>query len=125
MSADPRRQVPRTDALLADPQLVAASARLGRGLVKAAVQQVQQRIREGELVAARAVESVLAELPQHASSLRPVINATGVIVHTNLGRAPLSQAAVDAVVAASGTTDVEFDLTTGRRARRGRGALAA
>ena len=53
-----------------------------------------------------------------------MINATGVVVHTNLGRAPLSQAAVDAVVTASGATDVEFDLETGRRARRGRGALA-
>jgi L-seryl-tRNA(Ser) seleniumtransferase len=54
-----------------------------------------------------------------------VVNATGVVVHTNLGRAPLSAAAVDAVVAAGGTTDVEFDLVTGSRARRGRGALAA
>ncbi|MGV0798857.1 L-seryl-tRNA(Sec) selenium transferase, partial [Mycolicibacterium elephantis] len=60
-----------------------------------------------------------------AASLRPVINATGVVVHTNLGRAPLSQAAVDAMVTAAGATDVEFDLETGRRARRGRGALAA
>ena len=54
-----------------------------------------------------------------------MINATGVVVHTNLGRAPLSRAAVEAVVTASGATDVEFDLATGRRARRGRGALAA
>jgi L-seryl-tRNA(Ser) seleniumtransferase len=125
MDADPRRQVPRTDALLADPQLVAASARLGRGLVKAAVQQVQQRVRDGELPPARAVEAVLAELPQHPSSLRPVLNATGVLVHTNLGRAPLSRAAVDAVVAASGTTDVEFDLDTGRRGPRGGAAIEA
>ena len=64
-------------------------------------------------------------MPAGAASLRPVINATGVVVHTNLGRAPLSQAAIDAVVTASGATDVEFDLETGRRARRGRGALAA
>jgi L-seryl-tRNA(Ser) seleniumtransferase len=54
-----------------------------------------------------------------------VLNATGVVVHTNLGRAPLSSAALDAVVAAGGSTDVEFDLATGQRARRGRGALAA
>jgi L-seryl-tRNA(Ser) seleniumtransferase len=46
-------------------------------------------------------------------------------VHTNLGRAPLSAAAVDAIVAASGHTDVELDLATGARARRGRGALGA
>jgi L-seryl-tRNA(Ser) seleniumtransferase len=46
-------------------------------------------------------------------------------VHTNLGRAPLSAAAVEAVVAASGTTDVELDLETGRRGPRGEGALGA
>jgi L-seryl-tRNA(Ser) seleniumtransferase len=54
-----------------------------------------------------------------------VLNATGVLVHTNLGRAPLSAAAVQAVVAASGTTDVELDLGTGRRGPRGEGALSA
>jgi L-seryl-tRNA(Ser) seleniumtransferase len=48
-----------------------------------------------------------------------------VIVHTNLGRAPLSPAAVEAVVAASGTTDVELDLRTGRRGPRGGAAIAA
>src|SRR4051812_48928858 len=57
--------------------------------------------------------------------MRPVINATGVLLHTNLGRAPLSAAAVEALVAAAGTTDVELDLGTGQRGRRGRGALAA
>jgi L-seryl-tRNA(Ser) seleniumtransferase len=125
MTADPRRQVPRTDTLLADPQLAAAGERLGRGFVKSAVQQVQQRIRAGELAPPDAVEAVLASLPTTPSSLRPVLNATGVLVHTNLGRAPLSRAAVDAAVAASGTTDVELDLTTGRRGPRGEGALAA
>ncbi|HEX2419071.1 MAG TPA: L-seryl-tRNA(Sec) selenium transferase, partial [Micromonosporaceae bacterium] len=60
-----------------------------------------------------------------AASLRLVINATGALLHTNLGRAPLSAAAQDAVLAASGTTDVEYDLRTGQRGRRGRGALAA
>jgi L-seryl-tRNA(Ser) seleniumtransferase len=57
--------------------------------------------------------------------MRRVLNATGVLVHTNLGRAPLSPAAVDAVRTAAGATDVELDLATGRRGRRGRGALAA
>jgi L-seryl-tRNA(Ser) seleniumtransferase len=47
------------------------------------------------------------------------------VVHTNLGRAPLSAAAIDAVVTAAGHTDVELDLLTGRRGRRGRGALSA
>jgi L-seryl-tRNA(Ser) seleniumtransferase len=123
--SDPRRQVPRTDTLLADPQLAAAGQRLGRGLVKGAVQRVQQRIRNGEVAPPDAVDAVLASLPPTAGSLRPVLNATGVLVHTNLGRAPLSSAAVEAVVAAAGTTDVELDLDTGRRGPRGEAAIRA
>ncbi|TKJ31567.1 L-seryl-tRNA(Sec) selenium transferase [Blastococcus sp. CCUG 61487] len=122
---DPRRAVPRTDALLAAPPVHAAAERLGRELVKDAVQRVQRRIRAGELPAEDAVDAVLAALPSRPSSLRPVLNATGVLVHTNLGRAPLSPAAVEAVAAASGTTDVELDLATGRRGPRGEAALAA
>ena len=122
---DPRRRVPRTDVLLADPRLAEAERVLGRALVKTVVTQAQQRARAGEIEPEQVADDAVAALPRSASSLRPVINATGVVVHTNLGRAPLSQAAVDAVVTASGATDVEFDLETGRRARRGRGALAA
>jgi L-seryl-tRNA(Ser) seleniumtransferase len=125
MSADPRRQVPRTDTLLADPRLTDAGERLGRDLLKGVVQTVQQRVRDGEVAPPDAVDAVLAALPTTASSLQPVLNATGVLVHTNLGRAPLSAAAVEAVVAASGTTDVELDLGTGRRGPRGEGAIAA
>ncbi|ORB84549.1 L-seryl-tRNA(Sec) selenium transferase [Mycobacterium kansasii] len=123
--SDPRRRVPRTDALLADPRLADAQRLLGRALVKSVVAQVQQRARAGEVEPEQVADQAVAALPATAASLRPVINATGVVVHTNLGRAPLSQAAVDAMVTASGTTDVEFDLATGRRARRGRGALGA
>jgi L-seryl-tRNA(Ser) seleniumtransferase len=122
---DPRRRVPRTDAVLADPRLADAARRLGSALVKAAVTAAQDRARAGEIDPGRIADHVVAALPGTASSLRPVVNATGVLVHTNLGRAPLSAAALDAVVAAGGTTDVEFDLATGQRARRGRGALAA
>jgi L-seryl-tRNA(Ser) seleniumtransferase len=125
MTDDPRRCVPRTDTLLAEPAVAAAVGRLGRDLVKDAVQRVQRRVRSGELAPEDAVNAVLAGLPGRASSLRPVLNATGVLVHTNLGRAPWSAAAVEAVVAASGTTDVEMDLTTGRRGPRGEGAIAA
>src|SRR5207237_264328 len=64
-------------------------------------------------------------LPGGGTSLRPVINATGVVVHTNLGRAALSPAAVEAVTTAAGPTDVELDLATGRRGPRGAAALAA
>jgi L-seryl-tRNA(Ser) seleniumtransferase len=122
---DPRRRVPGTDVLLADPRLVEAQRVLGRALVKSVIAEAQQLARAGEIDPERVADHAVAALPATASSLRPVVNATGVVVHTNLGRAPLSRAAVDAVVAAAGATDVEFDLATGRRARRGRGALAA
>ncbi|WP_285483855.1 L-seryl-tRNA(Sec) selenium transferase [Amycolatopsis sp. NBRC 101858] len=123
--ADPRRAIPRTDTVLAEPRIAKAAETLGRDLVKALVVAAQQRARAGEIEPGEVVDDVLARLPVTVSSLRPVLNATGVIVHTNLGRAPLSPAALDAVVAAGGTTDVEFDLETGERAKRGRGALAA
>jgi L-seryl-tRNA(Ser) seleniumtransferase len=122
---DPRRAIPRTDALLAEPRIAKFAETLGRDLVKAAIQAAQQAARAGEIAPGDVVDGVLARLPASAASLRPVVNATGVVVHTNLGRAPLSAAALDALAAAGGATDVEFDLATGERARRGRGALAA
>ncbi|OFB41460.1 L-seryl-tRNA(Sec) selenium transferase [Frankia sp. CgMI4] len=64
-------------------------------------------------------------LARAATGLRPVINATGVLLHGGLGRAPLSAAARAALDLAAGTTDLELDLGTGRRGRRGRTTLAA
>jgi L-seryl-tRNA(Ser) seleniumtransferase len=122
---DPRRDVPRTDALLADPRVEAMTGRLGSDVVKQAVHEVQQRLRAGEIEAGAVIEEVLAALPRGASSLRPVLNATGVILHTNLGRAPLSPAAVAAMVEAAGYVDVEYDTATGTRSRRGRATLDA
>jgi L-seryl-tRNA(Ser) seleniumtransferase len=122
---DVRRLTPRTDAVLADPRLQAALRRLGRGLVLAAVRQAQDRARSGEIDPGAVADEAVAGLPPLATTLTPVINATGVLLHTNLGRAPLSAAARDAVTAAAGCTDLEFDLTSGARGRRGRGMLAA
>jgi len=120
------RQIPRTDQLLADPRMRAAEHRVGRDLVKAAITRAQDRARTGEIAPDRVADAAAAELPAIAASLTPVINATGVLVHTNLGRAPLSRAAADALLAAAGTCDVEFDLDTGARARqRGRGVIEA
>ena len=117
--------MPRTDVLLADPRLAQAERRLGRALVKAAVARAQQRARNGQIAPAEVADAAVAELPARAAGLTPVINATGVLVHTNLGRAPLSAAAVEAIAAAAGHCDVEFDLAAGVRARRGAGALDA
>jgi L-seryl-tRNA(Ser) seleniumtransferase len=120
------RKIPRTDQLLADPRMAAAQRRLGRDLVKAAITRAQERARNAEITPEQVADAAVAELPPIAASLVPVINATGILVHTNLGRAPLSPAARDALAAAAGTCDVEFDLETGARARqRGRGVIQA
>ena len=95
-------------------------------VIRELVQQVQEQARRGELPPSQVESTLLAAVAERkATSLRPVLNATGVIVHTNLGRAPLSPGAVDAVVAASGYVDVELDLADGGRSRRGAGARAA
>ena len=122
---DPRRATPRTDHVLADPRLRSATERLGPALVKATVVAVLERCRNGEVAPEEVADEAVAVLPPAATGMRRVLNATGVVVHTNLGRAPLSDAAVEALGVAAGSTDVELDLTTGRRGRRGRTALAA
>ncbi|WP_374614270.1 L-seryl-tRNA(Sec) selenium transferase [Gordonia sp. (in: high G+C Gram-positive bacteria)] len=123
---DPRRRIPRTDALLALPAVSAARARLGDNAIRDIIRQAQDSARRGETppddVERIVVESVSAS---YASSSRPVLNATGVVVHTNLGRAPLSPAALDAVGAASGYVDVELDLESGTRSKRGAATRSA
>jgi L-seryl-tRNA(Ser) seleniumtransferase len=126
MSAtDPRRRIPRTDALLALPAFAEAADRHGEAVVKAVVMRAQERARAGEIAPEEVAAAAAAGLPARATTLRPVINATGVVVHTNIGRAPLSRAAVEALATAAGYVDVEYDVDTGARARRGRGTLAA
>lgn len=123
---DPRRRIPRTDALLAHDQVRRAVDSLSERVVRGIVRAAQERARRGEIAPEQVLEAVLEALGEtRASSLRPVINATGVIVHTNLGRAPLAPAARQALLDAAGYTDVEFDLATGARARRGTGARTA
>ncbi|MGN6686119.1 MAG: L-seryl-tRNA(Sec) selenium transferase [Actinomycetales bacterium] len=125
VTPDLRRAVPRTDALLADPRLAEAAQRLGAPVVKRVVREAQQRCRDGELAPHEVAEAAVAALPAASTSLHRVVNATGVVVHTNLGRAPLSPAAREALDVAAGTVDVELDLVTGRRGRRGAAALQA
>jgi L-seryl-tRNA(Ser) seleniumtransferase len=94
-------------------------------MVKQVVVEVLEQVRRGRVSPDAAADAAVAGLPRSATTLRRVVNATGVVVHTNLGRAALSAAAVEALVLASGHVDVEYDVDTGRRARRGRGALDA
>ena len=120
---DPRRAIPSTDALLATSEVAAAAGRLGRDVVKRAVQRAQRQARDGAIDPSAIVDAVVRDLPPGARSVQRVINATGVVVHTNLGRAPLSAAARDAVIGAAGYSTVELDLRTGERAARGRHVL--
>lgn len=123
---DPRRRIPRTDRVLAEPKVVRAGTGLADAAVRRAVVAAQDRARAGEIAPEDVVGAVVAALTaQGPSSLTPVLNATGVVVHTNLGRAPLSDAARQAVLDASGYVDVELDLRSGQRSKRGAGARQA
>ena len=126
MAVDVRRKVPSVDALLrSDPARRAAST-LGRPLLKRMLEDVLAEVRsaaaEGEDPPADEVllARALGRASRAAHGMVPVINATGVILHTNLGRAPLPERAARAAArAARSYTDIEVDRRTGRRGRRG------
>lgn len=123
---DPRRLIPGTDSLLYHPRVSRASEEFSEHVIRTVIHGVQDRARHGELAPEGVEAEVLAEIESlRPSSLRRVINGTGVIVHTNLGRAPLSPSARKAVAEAAGYVDVEMDLKTGRRSKRGEGARRA
>jgi len=122
MTADPRRQLPSIDALLAGPGVAALLAAHPRALVVKAARAAVDAARdsggtappEGWDAAVRAAVVRFAE-----PSLAPVINATGVVLHTNLGRAPLAPAAVAALTrVAQGYSALEYDLGRGARGSR-------
>jgi L-seryl-tRNA(Ser) seleniumtransferase len=99
---------------------------LGEHIVRAAVRDIQDQARRGELGPDQVPDALVASLASRtATTLRPVLNATGVVVHTNLGRAPLPPGAVEALISASGYVDVELDLETGARSKRGVAARQA
>ena len=119
---DPRRSIPRTDELL----LLIDAPLLAPHTLKALANQAQEKARRGEIAPDEVEEVFLASAQMNASTLTPVINATGVVVHTNVGRAPLAPGAVEAVVQAAGYVDVEMDLENGVRSKeRGKGATDA
>jgi L-seryl-tRNA(Ser) seleniumtransferase len=120
------RHLPKVDVLLADPAWggVPFAPRLRRReACRAELDALRAQVRDGSInelpsttaVARAAVERVRAEL---APALLPVVNATGVVLHTNLGRAPLAPAALDALARAGRYTNVEMDLDSGVRDNR-------
>jgi L-seryl-tRNA(Ser) seleniumtransferase len=118
--------LPQVDALLRRDDVGALVDRYGRGPVTEALRAVLAEVRERARGGAaevppveRLVGRTTARLAaRDARGLQRVINATGVILHTNLGRAPLSARAREAVAAASGYATVEYDLDEGRRGSR-------
>jgi L-seryl-tRNA(Ser) seleniumtransferase len=92
--------------------------------VRLALDEIRQQVRAGTDEAIPGMQAILSRTQSHISrwersSIQPVINATGVILHTNLGRAPLSNAAIEAMSrAARGYSNIEFDLATGKRGTR-------
>ena len=119
---DPRRQLPSIDALLAGSGVAALLAVHPRTLVVKAARAVVDAARSNGGTAPAegwdaAVRAGVARLAQ--PSLAPVVNATGVVLHTNLGRAPLARAAIEAITrVASGYAALEYDLGSGTRGSR-------
>lgn len=127
---NPYRELPQVDALLADPRLSEASAtrELLVRLAQAALERARERIgagwTAGEVVAWRdaggPVDEILEELERdRGRGVVPIVNATGVVLNTGLGRAPVHPEAAAAMAAAAGSYCVlEVDRFTGERNRR-------
>jgi len=113
------RSLPSVDRVLADPRLADVPRALSLPAARVALDRARDEIRAGH-DPGDAVELTLAELAAAATpSLRRVINATGVLVHTNLGRAPLAPAALERVAeVGGGYSNLEYDLAEGARGSR-------
>ena len=103
-----------------EPAYADLVSQFGHARVVEAIRKQVDAERKGEETSGEArVMLVSASLRAAvAPRLRHVINATGVILHTNLGRAPLSRAAMDALAVAAGYSNLELDLDSGRRGER-------
>ncbi len=126
-ATSPQARIPGVDRVLRLAAVEALIEAYGRPAVADAVRMVQDRLRAAMAAGAApaadenaVAEGVAAALEDSARpTLRPVFNLTGTVLHTNLGRAPLPQAAIDAVAAvAGGASNLEFDIASGRRGDR-------
>jgi L-seryl-tRNA(Ser) seleniumtransferase len=128
------RQLPAVDRLLQEPAILEALETLPRRLVLQSIQETLNSCRlqinkshPGQELPEKveispgvlAVTAARAAADKAALKIRPLINATGVVIHTNLGRAPLAPAAVEAMTAVAGSyNNLEYDLAGGRRGSR-------
>jgi L-seryl-tRNA(Ser) seleniumtransferase len=130
--SDLYRLLPSVDEFLKSAELAELLSREGQPAVtesiRAVLASVREEITSGTLVNQPAVELAVSHLPQaiarHLSSamefsLKPVINATEVILHTNLGRAPLAEAALKRITEVAGRySNLEFEIASGERGKR-------
>src|SRR5947209_2028168 len=116
------RDLPSVDRLLQDPRLRGLPRQLALQAARGVLDDARAGLRnDGWQHAPADLPRLVEERVQQAMRppLRPVINATGVVIHTNLGRAPLSQAALAAARAAGdGYSNLEYDLDLGQRGSR-------
>ncbi len=126
---DPRRSIPSVELLLETGEFEALLLAHPRSLVVAQLRDEMARVRRDVADGALAPEDVESVAPYADAvrrrlaavltpSLRPVINGTGVVLHTNLGRAPLAASAVEAMAGAQGYTNLEYDVDAGTRGSR-------
>ncbi|MBA2379572.1 MAG: L-seryl-tRNA(Sec) selenium transferase [Blastocatellia bacterium] len=125
------REIPSIDLVINDSRIAAAASEHGRdavaGCARIAVEHLRTRVIDGNLKADRTslLSSAVAEVLEilyraDFKMVQHVINATGVVIHTNLGRAPLSAAAAEASARAGRNyVNVELDIATGGRGKRG------
>src|SRR5579863_607315 len=130
-SAGLYRKLPSVDELQHNPELVALAAKEGQAAVtdaaRAALETLRQEIAAGRLDA-NGVDLALSGLEDAVTlrvrqalrhSLRSVVNATGVVLHTNLGRAPIAASALEYIRETAGAySNLEFDIETGERGKR-------
>jgi L-seryl-tRNA(Ser) seleniumtransferase len=122
---DPRRQLMAVYALLEEPRVQGWVDAYSRPLVLDAIREALDWFRQNyrDESTAPDLEAVLGRVKaaldrDQAQRLRPVINATGIILHTGLGRAVLPQTAVDAVAGLNRGCNLQIDLETGLRGKR-------
>ena len=121
--------LPSVDRVLSDDRVVALTERCDRAvladLVRAAVGTIRQALLAGNGQASGEdlLDTIVADVHQRlvltlAPRLTPVVNATGIVLHTNLGRAPLAPAALDRITETAGYSNLEVDLASGQRGHR-------
>ncbi len=129
MSANPLRKIPSVNELLDSPTLRSLTDKLSHNVVVSTVRTVLDEVRnEVQTAASERTMPSVTDLTQRiarrinqreVAALRPVINATGILLHTGLGRSPLAEEALDEIAAVSRDyASVELDLASGKRSKR-------